>query len=118
MNMLLQDLDITFKAAHIDIRFHDVGSWDIYVNFYTWTMCDQSSHIDYGVWTSNPSSNGLSFTLLPGVKTYDEAVNSCKSRGAILASIHSIAESNYLYSLLRTSTAWVGYDTSFVLMIW
>ncbi len=61
-----------------------------------------SDSVDWSVFGS------MSYTLLAPVRSRDEAELRCSEIDSKLASIQSEAEVNFLVTLLRTSSAWIG----------
>ena len=63
-------------------------------------------HVDFGTWST---WNEFSYTFSSLVKTKDEAESACNKFGSKLASIHSDEELEFVKTLLKTSSAWIGY---------
>ncbi len=101
--MLAMHIDDSFvndtNSVAFDLRDSDHFSHD---------LVHQPIIIDFGAWST---WNGLSYTLSSLVKTKDEAELACNKFGSKLASIHSEEELEFVKTLLKSSSAWIGYKS-------
>jgi hypothetical protein len=67
---------------------------------------------ELGEWTV---WNSLSYTLLSGVSSREQAEEECNKLGSKLASLTTAAQSSYVATLQRSFTSWIGYTRGYML---
>ena len=69
-------------------------------------------HVDYGDWTV---WNSLSYTMLSGVQSRQQAEEEYNKLGSKLTSIASNIEASFISSIQRSFTTWIGCARLYVL---
>ena len=65
-------------------------------------MCDESNHADFAQF------NGACYKWINEPKSWSDAENDCKQKGAHLVSIIDPVEQAYVFTELQSSKAWIG----------
>jgi hypothetical protein len=94
-----------FQSMHVSVRMVCVREHGLDWALSTYCLIALLPYAEYGEWTV---WNSLSYTLLSGVQSRQQAEQQCNEIGSKLTSLTTAAELTFVTTIQRSFTSWIG----------